>query len=72
MTWSTSTFVPRGARCVLADVGRGSLSSGLLDDAGTLVVHRLHREALRASAGGAVPTGEIRFDFARSLPYVRR
>jgi len=66
-----------GIRCSLGDPSgqassdslvRSSLSTELLDDAGTLVVHRLHREPLRARG---FDSGEIRFDFARSIAYVR-
>ena len=67
---------PAGVRCtlgVVAGVGgepvRASVSTLLLDDAGTLVIHRLHREPLRAPS---VDSGEIRFDFARTVAYVRR
>jgi hypothetical protein len=67
---------PAGVRCVLGDAAgagpelvRASLPPSLLDDAGTLVVHRLHREALHAQGW---ENGEIRFDFARSVAYVRR
>jgi hypothetical protein len=67
---------PAAVRCVLGDgasAGAGllhaSLPASLLDDAGTLVVHRLHREALHAQGW---ENGEIRFDFARSIAYVRR
>jgi hypothetical protein len=64
---------PVGVRCTLGtfggEVARAIVSTLLLDDAGTLVVHRLHREALRAQS---IESGEIRFDFARTLAYVRR
>ena len=69
---------PAGVRCTLGDESGNStpgvgahatVSTLLLDDAGTVVVHRLHREPLRAPS---VDSGEIRFDFARSVPYVRR
>jgi hypothetical protein len=60
---------PNGVRCVLDGSGRGSVSTMFLDDAGTLVVHRLRREPLRARG---IDAGEIRFDFARALAYVRR
>lgn len=67
---------PAGVRCVLGDVTgagaelvRASLPASLLDDAGTLVVHRLHREALHTQGW---ENGEIRFDFAQSVAYVRR
>ncbi|MGD0678326.1 MAG: hypothetical protein ABSC94_23195 [Polyangiaceae bacterium] len=65
---------PAGLRCTLGDasaggtLGHASLSSSLFDDAGTLVVHRLHREPLQALG---LTAGEIRFDFARTLTYVR-
>jgi hypothetical protein len=60
---------PNGVRCVLDGSGHGSVSTMFLDDAGTLVVHRLRREPLRANG---IDAGEIRFDFARALAYVRR
>lgn len=66
---------PTGVRCTLGNEGdnatraHASVSTMLLDDAGTLVIHRLHREALRAPS---VDSGEIRFDFARTVAYVRR
>jgi hypothetical protein len=70
---------PAGVRCTLGNSGdlrsaggeamHASVSTLLLDDAGTLVIHRLHREPLRAQS---VDSGEIRFDFARTVPYVRR
>ncbi|MBV9947331.1 MAG: hypothetical protein JOZ69_10820 [Myxococcales bacterium] len=59
---------PNGVRCVFGDVGRASISSQLFDDTGTVIVHRLHREALRTAS---IDSGEIRFDFARSLTYAR-
>jgi hypothetical protein len=64
---------PAGVRCTLGNVGgeaaHAALSTLLLDDAGTLVIHRLHREPLRAQS---IDSGEIRFDFARTLAYIRR
>jgi hypothetical protein len=60
---------PAGVRCVFGNVGHGSVPSPLFDDSGTLVVHRLHREPLRAPG---IDSGEIRFDFARSVAYARR
>ncbi len=60
---------PNGVRCVLGDVGHGAVSTLFLDEAGTLVVHRLHRETFRAPG---LDSGEVRFDFARTVPYVRR
>jgi hypothetical protein len=71
---------PAGVRCVLSgfvagdraagDEGfaHGAVSTSLLDDAGTLVVHRLRREAIVTRG---VDDGEIRFDFSRSIAYVR-
>ena len=62
---------PNGVRCVLdgATAGHGSVSTLFLDDTGTLVVHRLRRQALAARG---VDSGEVRFDFARTIVYVRR
>jgi hypothetical protein len=59
---------PDGFRCVFDNVGHGALSTGFLGNAGTVVVHRLHREALRSPG---VDSGEVRFDFARAVGYVR-
>jgi hypothetical protein len=67
---------PAGVRCVLAGspgtsgdaLVHGSVSTSLLDDTGTLVVHRLRREPMGAAG---VDDGEVRFDFARSISYVR-
>jgi hypothetical protein len=66
---------PAGVRCVLdgiprlATVRSASLAAALLDDAGSLVVHRLRREPLRTDG---IDSGEIRFDFARTVAYTRR
>ena len=60
---------PSEVRCMLGDAGTGSVSTLLLDDEGTLIIHRLHREALRARG---IDSGEVRFDFARTVGYVRR
>jgi hypothetical protein len=60
---------PAGVRCTLGDSGHASISTLLLDDAGTLVVHRLRRETLQVRG---VDSGEVRFDFARTVAYVRR
>jgi len=76
-----------GVRCVLApesDVagdasdspaaGHASLPAASLFDEhgafteGTLVIHRVHRESFRARG---LESGEVRFDFARSLVYKR-
>jgi hypothetical protein len=60
---------PNGVRCVFGGGGRSSLPTALLDDAGTLLVHRLRREALRVPG---TDSGEIRFDFARTVAYTRK
>lgn len=49
--------------------GRASVPASVLDEAGTLVVHRMHRETLVARG---LEGGEVRFDFSRSVAYVRR
>jgi hypothetical protein len=59
---------PSNVRCLLDGAGHGTLPSAFFDDAGTLLLHRLHRELLRAKG---IDSGEIRFDFARSIAYVR-
>jgi len=55
-------------RCVLDDAGRGVVSTLLFEDAGTMIVHRVHRERLRARG----ISGEVRVDFARTLLYARQ
>jgi hypothetical protein len=60
---------PNGVRCVFGNVGHAAVSTLFFDDTGTLVVHRLHREPLHAPG---IDSGEIRFDFARVVPYTRR
>jgi hypothetical protein len=60
---------PNGVRCVFGNVGHAAVSTLFFDDAGTLVVHRLHREPLHAPG---IDSGEVRFDFARAVAYVRR
>jgi hypothetical protein len=66
---------PAAIRCTLGDgaieggLAHASLPASLFDKSGTVVVHRLHRESVRAPG---LASGEIRFDFARSLAYVRR
>jgi hypothetical protein len=72
---------PTGVRCVLADGGHATsanspnspasatVSTIFLDDTGSLVVHRLHREAMHTRG---VDSGEVRFDFSRTVTYVRR
>jgi hypothetical protein len=66
---------PAGVRCTLgdgsadADAARATLPVSLLGAEGTLLVHRLHREVVRAAS---IAGGEVRFDFARSVAYARR
>ena len=55
-------------RCVLDDAGHGIVSKLFFEEAGTLIVHRVHRERLQARG----ISGEARVDFARALPYVRQ
>jgi hypothetical protein len=67
---------PAAVRCAL-DGGQHSaeaparaiLPASLVDEAGTIVVHRLHREPLAARG---LAGGEVRFDFSRSVAYQRR
>ena len=68
---------PAGFRCALvrgrdrADErrARDRARRSCVDEAGSIVVHRVHREPLTARG---IEGGEIRFDFSRSVPYVRR
>lgn len=58
-------------RCLFVDGGHavlGAAAFGALED-GTLAVHRLHRESFHAHG---VDPGEVRFDFARVVSFVRR
>jgi hypothetical protein len=65
------------ARCLISDsgdTGRAVLPATVLGglnagDEGSLAVHRLHREPFHARG---VDPGEVRFDFARVVPFVRR
>jgi hypothetical protein len=64
---------PGGARCVLDDgtageAGHAAIPTSLLDDAGTMVLHRLHRETFQVPG---LEKAEVRFDFARSVTYAR-
>ncbi len=76
LAWATDTsddvlYVdvrPSAVRCVFGNVGHAAISTIFFDDAGTLVVHRLHREPLRAPG---IDSGEVRFDFARAIAYIR-
>jgi hypothetical protein len=67
---------PAGFRCVLgdganppADHAATTIPASLFDDAGTIAVHRVRRESL---AGRGLDSGEIRFDFSRSVHFARR
>lgn len=66
---------PAGMRCLVQADGRGgddshgALPSSVFGDSGFFVIHRLHREPLRATG---LDSGEIRFDFARSVTYRHR
>jgi hypothetical protein len=62
----TSGSPTRGGGTGLVHAG---LSTSLMDDAGTIVVHRLHREPLHIRG---LEGGEVRFDFARTVAYSRR
>jgi hypothetical protein len=69
-----------GIRCVLtpgddgaADAGSPAQSHAEVPAAfllaeGTLIIHRVHRESFRARG---IDSGELRFDFARSIAYKR-
>jgi hypothetical protein len=59
---------PDSVRCVFDNVGHASVSTMLLGNAGTVIVHRLHRDPLRAPG---IDSGEVRFDFARAGSYLR-
>jgi hypothetical protein len=66
-----ATAASATARCLFDDGGHATLSSsafGALED-GTVAVHRRHRESFRAHG---VDPGEVRFDFARVVSFVRR
>jgi hypothetical protein len=59
----------RGVRCSFGDTGHAVIpTSTLIDGEGTLTIHRLHREFFQAKG---IDSGEIRFDFARVLPFRR-
>ncbi len=66
---------PAAFRCTLSgspsapgDRARASVPASLIDDTGTLVVHRVHRETLVARG---LDSAEVRFDFSRSVAYAR-
>jgi hypothetical protein len=58
-------------RCLFGDSGRAIIPSGAFGaiEDGTITIHRLHREAFRARG---LDSGEIRFDFGRSVAFTRR
>jgi hypothetical protein len=67
---------PAAVRCALENgqhsaegLARTTVPASLIDETGTLVVHRMHREALVVRG---LEGGEVRFDFSRSVAYVRR
>jgi hypothetical protein len=62
---------PHDVRCVFGDTGSASLSTVFLDEQGSLVVHRLHREWTSGWATRGIETAEVRFDFARHVGYSR-
>lgn len=72
---------PAGARCTLgagaagadgAGAGHASITTSLLDDSGSVVVHRVHLQPLDALPQRGVDGGELRFDFARVVSYARQ
>jgi hypothetical protein len=69
---------PAGARCTLgtaangASAGHASITTSLLDDSGSVVVHRIHAQPLDALPQRGVDGGELRFDFARVVAYARQ
>jgi hypothetical protein len=62
---------PHDVRCVFGDTGSASISTVFLDEQGSLVVHRLHREWTSGWATRGIETAEVRFDFARHVGYTR-
>ncbi len=67
---------PAAVRCALdtaqrpaEGVAHGTVPASWVDEAGTLVLHRVHREAIVARG---LEGGEVRFDFSRSVGYLRR
>ena len=58
-------------RCLFEDGGHATIPAsafGAIDE-GTLAIHRLHRETFRTHG---VDPGEVRFDFARTVSFLRR
>jgi len=67
----SATSAAPATRCLFVDSGHATLGAsafGALED-GTIAVHRLHRESFHAHG---VDPGEVRFDFARVVSFVRR
>jgi hypothetical protein len=67
----SATSAAPSTRCLFLDSGQARLDEsdfGALGE-GTIAVHRLHREAFHARG---VEPGEVRFDFARVVTFVRR
>jgi len=64
---------PSNVRCVFEDAGHGVIAaSALTNDDGNLTVHRLHRETFQfPGQATGIDTGEIRFDFARTVSFRR-
>jgi hypothetical protein len=78
---STALSSAQAVRCVFSDAGHASLAASAFVDDGSLLgaqqglalatqgilsVHRLHREPFQARG---IDSGEIRFDFARVVPW---
>jgi hypothetical protein len=72
---------PAGARCTLANAAtaadrnsasHASITTSLLDDSGSVVIHRVHAQQLDALPQRGVDGGELRFDFARVVAYARQ
>lgn len=60
---------PSNIRCLFEDAGHAVIAANALtSDDGTLTVHRVHREPFQAAG---IDTGEIRFDFARTVSFRR-
>jgi hypothetical protein len=60
---------PGNVRCLFDDAGHAVIAAAALaGDDGTLTIHRLHRETFQATG---IDTGEIRFDFARTVAFHR-
>jgi hypothetical protein len=58
------------ARCVFADSGHALVPSASFGgDEGSLTLHRVHRESFHAKG---LDSGEIRFDFAKTIAFSRR